>query len=351
MALCLVGLPFDNVDSVIETLKLGGLRPKYLELKPLAVSRVIDEKTAIVLNVQPAGFDITIVAAGLAEMIRSLPYPSLTASEGDKAAMVKDEVDKTVKFYNSGHPNSQLSDQTPCILSGNLREKLSSMLGYPSKPPPGLLFYPEGQDSNTFIANTGLALRTINKLTMVDINVIPQAAAAKKQAAGRTGLNMVPLAALAVGAVAVLGMWYLSSSAQGETLKLQLQMNEKTKTLSDTQKLYRAKTDKDAKELASYQLMVDTYSAPIRYVTESRRLVNTYIGEVIAPLPGSMYLTSIAVSGGNIALAGSAPSEEILLNYVRDLRARGIFGLVMVTSVDKSSFTEVTFAVTLTAMK
>jgi hypothetical protein len=347
-ALCLVGLPFDNVDSVIETLKLGGLRPKYLELKPLAVSRVIDEKTAIVLNVQPAAFDITIVTDGLVEMIRSLPFPSLTMSDDHKAAMVKEEVDRTVKFYNSGHFNSPLNDQTLCILSGDLREKLSTMLGYPSKPPPGLLFYPEGQDGNTFIANTGLAMRTINKLTRVDINVIPQAAAAGKQAGGRTDSNMVPLVALAVGVVAVLGMWYLNSAAQGETLKLQLQMNEKTKILSDTQKLYREKTDKDTKELASYQLIVDTYSAPIKYVTESRGSVNRDIGEVIAPLPGNMYLKSITVTGGDIVLTGSAPSEEILLNYARDLRAGGRFKLVMISSITNSSFIEVAFTMTLT---
>ena len=347
-ALCMVGLPFDNVNSVMETLKSVGLQPKYLELKPLAVSRVIDEKKAIVLNAQPAGFDIIIVNDGLAELIRSLPFPSLTMSEGDKAAMVKEEVERTVNFYNSGHPNSPLNNQTFCILSGSLREKLSTMLVCPSKPPPGLLFYPQGQDENTFIANTGLAMRTINKLTRVDISVLPQTAAARERAGGRPGFNLAPVVALAVCAAAVLGMWAVNNAAEGETLKLQLQMNEKTKVLSDAQKLYRERTDKDAKELADYKLVVDTYSGPIKYVAESRGLVNTDIGAVIAPLPGSMYLTSIAVSTGKIVLAGSAPSEEILLNYARDLRAGGRFKLVMISSITNSSFIEVDFTMTLT---
>lgn len=349
--LCLVGLPFDNVDSVIETLKVCGLRPKYLELKPLAVSRVMDEKTAIVLNVQPAGFDITIVTDGLPEMIRSLPFPSMTLSEADKAIMVKEEVDRTVKFYNSGHPNSPLTEQAFCILSGILRERLSTVLGYRSKPPPGLLFYPQGQDDNTFVANTGLAMRSVNRLTRVDINVIPQAAGAGKQAGARAGLNTLPLVVLAVGALAVLGMWALDNSAQAETLKLQTQMDEKTTQLSGLQKLYREKADKDAKELADYKLVVDTYGAPIKYVTENRNSINRDLGDVIAPLPGSMYLTSITVGGGKIVLTGSAPSEEILLNYVRALRAKGTFGLAMITSLNKSSFTEVTFTLNLATRK
>jgi Tfp pilus assembly protein PilN len=118
--------------------------------------------------------------------------------------------------------------------------------------------------------------------------------------------------------------------------------------LSDTTKLYNEGNAKDAKELAAYKLTADTFSGPIKAVAESRALVNREIGEVIAPLPGSMYLTKITVSGDKIVIEGSAPSEEILLNYARDLGATGAFKLVMLTSVDKSSFVEVTFKLTLT---
>jgi hypothetical protein len=93
---------------------------------------------------------------------------------------------------------------------------------------------------------------------------------------------------------------------------------------------------------------VDTYSGPIKYVAESRGLVNMDIGAVIEPLPGSIYLTSIVVSSGLIVLNGSSPSEEILLNYARDLRAGGRFKLVMITSISNSSFIEVTFTMALT---
>ena len=347
-ALCLIGLPFDNVNSVMETLKSAGLRVKYLELKPLAVSRVIDEKTAIVLNVHSAGFDLTIINDGLPELIRSLPFPVTTTDEGDKAALVKEELERSVSFYNSMHASRPLTGQTPCILSGSLRERLSTMLGYPVKPPPHTLVYPEGQDENNFTANTGLALRSAKRLNGgVDINVMPQAAAALKQAGGRPAFNLAPLVALVVCAAAVLGMWAFTRTMEDETVKLQLQMNEKSTLLSETQKLYGEKSAQDEQELAANQLIVDTYKGPINYLAERRGLVNRDIAEMIAPLPGSMYLTNFTVSSGSIVLTGSAPSEEILLNYVRDLRAKGIFKLVMITSVDKSSFIEVIFNITL----
>jgi hypothetical protein len=143
-------------------------------------------------------------------------------------------------------------------------------------------------------------------------------------------------------------MWAVNSTAEAETIRLQLQFNEKTELLSNTQKLYREGNEKDARELAAYKLVADTLSGPIKAVAEGRGLVNQRIGEVIAPLPASMYLTSITLSSGNIVVAGSAPSEDILLNYARDLRARGIFSMVMVTSVDKSSFIEIKFTLTIT---
>ena len=112
-------------------------------------------------------------------------------SDGDKAAMVKEEVDRTVNFYNSSHPNSSLNNQTPCILSGYYRETLSMILGYAVKPAPVLLMYPEGQDENVFTANTGLALRLLNRLTKVDVNVIPRAAPLSGQPA-MTGASRYP---------------------------------------------------------------------------------------------------------------------------------------------------------------
>jgi hypothetical protein len=212
LALGLVGMPFDNVNSIIETLKLCALQLKYLELKPLAASRVIDEKTAVVINVQPNCFDLTIMNNGIPEMIRSLPFPAEVAmSDADKVRMVKEELDRTINFYNSGHPNSPLGQQTCCIVSGILCETLSMVMGYPVKPAPALLAYPEDQDANDFVVNSGLALRTISKLTKMDINLMPSAAPAAGPAAA--GFNPTPLIALGVCAALVLGMCTLSGMA------------------------------------------------------------------------------------------------------------------------------------------
>jgi len=347
VALCLLGIPHDNVNSVTETLKLCGLQLKYLELKPLAVSRVIDEKTAIVINVQPSSFDMIVISNGLPELMRSLPFPGGAAmSDGDRARMVKEEVDRTINFYNSGHPSSPLGQQTYCVVSGILRETLSMVMGYPVKPAPALLAYPPEHDANDFIVNSGLALRTISQLTRVNINVMPGTAPAARPAAA--GINPAPLVALGLCAVLALGMWLMGGMAEKQTSDMQLLMNEKNTQLSSMQKQYRDATEQTTKASDTYQQALTRLNAPIKALAVGRGLVNSGLGQVFATLPATVYLTSVGDDGSTIDVKGSAPSEEIMLNYARDLRASGLYSLVMISSVSTSTYTEVTFTMQLT---
>jgi len=347
VALCMVGLPFENVNSVMETLNFCGLKLKYLELKPLAVSRVIDEKTAIVINVQPNCCDMTVMNNGIPEMIRSLPFSEgVVMSDGDKARMVKEELDRTINFYNSGHPNSPLGQQTYCIVSGMLRETLSLVMGFPFKPAPVLLTYPPGQDANDFIVNSGLALRTINQLTKVNINVMPGEEPVAKPAA--KGINPFPLVVLGVCALLALGMWLMGGMAEKQTADMQLLMNEKNAQLSSMQKQYRDATEQTTKAGDTYQQTITRLNAPIKALAVERGLVNSGLGQVFASLPATVYLTSVSDDGSTIEVKGSAPSEEIMLNYARDLRNSGLYSLVMISSVNTSTYTEVKFTMQLT---
>ncbi len=347
IALCLLGIPLENVNSVMDTLKLCGLRIQYLELRPLAVSRVIDEKSAIVVNVRPNTFDITIMNNGIPEMIRSLPFSGAAAmSDGDKVRMVKEEVEKTVNFYNSGHPESALGTQTYCIVSGILRETLSMVMGYPVKAAPSLLTYPPGHDNNDYIVNTGLALRTINRLTRVDIDVIPKAAPAVK--AGAAAGNRLPLVVLLVCAVLALGTWLLSGMSVKRTADMQLVLSAKSGQLNALLKKYRDVTEEATKTRDTYQQMLNRLNAPIKYLSEKRAMINRDVGQVFAALPATIYLTSVSDDGNQVRIQGSAPSEEIMLNYVRNLRNSGLFKLVMISSIGTSAYTEVLFTLQLT---
>jgi len=209
-----------------------------------------------------------------------------------------------------------------------------------------LLTYPPGQDGNDFIVNSGLALRTINPLTKVDINVLPSAAPADRPAAA--GLNAAPLIALGVCAALVLGTWVMSGMAEKQTADMQLLLSQKAAQLGSMQKQYRDVIDLTTKASDADQQMLARLNAPIKYLTEQRDMVNRDLGQVFAALPATVYLTSVTDDGNLIQVQGSAPSEGIMLNYARDLRSSGMFRLVLISSVGASTYTEVSFTIQLT---
>ena len=73
--ICMVGLPRSTVDSILETLSLAGLETTVMDVKPLALARLADEKDALVINVQSSSFDIVVMIDGIPELLRSLPFP------------------------------------------------------------------------------------------------------------------------------------------------------------------------------------------------------------------------------------------------------------------------------------
>ncbi|MCJ7656150.1 MAG: pilus assembly protein PilM, partial [Dehalococcoidia bacterium] len=108
--ICLVGMPRSTVDAMLETLRQAGLQPEAMDVRPLALARVADERDALIINVQPFGFDIVVMIDGIPELLRSLPFPADAASPDEKIAEVKEELERTVGFYNSSHKGSEITN-------------------------------------------------------------------------------------------------------------------------------------------------------------------------------------------------------------------------------------------------
>ncbi len=320
-ALCLLGLPHDNVDSVMDTLKLCGLRLKSLELKPLAIDRVVDEQTAVVVNVQVNGFDINVLDSGIPELMRSLTFAQTDMSEPDKISTIKDEIARTVNFYNSSHADKQLDKNAKCFLSGDLSEGLAQIIPYSIKPLPSNLVYPARVDEGRFAANTGMALKGTGgaaKLMKVNIDVMPRLAT--KPAAMSSTL---PLYALAIASVIFIAIYVLYNSMAAQNASLQMLINEKTNQVVDTQKAVKEQADKAAQQRDQYQQTLNALKAPLDYLAQERAYINRDWGELIAPLPGYMYLTSINDDGKSIVIHGTAPNGDMVLDYARNLRQNG----------------------------
>jgi len=348
VGLCLLGLPHDNVDSVIDTITIAGLRLKSLELKPLAVSRVIDEATAIVLNLQSNGFDITIIDKGVPELIRSLTFPQVDMPDTEKMVVIKEELLRTVNFHNSSRTERQLGNSTACFISGQMQGIATQDIGYVVRPLPELMTYPAWVDTGRFAANTGLILKETGDksgLMKVEIDVMPRVVEPAQVVAARSG--MVPLIALIIGVLIIIVVYILSSTADTGINDLQSKINQQQKLITDTQASITQQKNEGAGQLDQYRQQLISLKEPLDALAQQRAYSERDLGTVTGMLPAIMYLTSIIDDGSSIVLEGSAPSSEMILDYASDLRQSSNFSNVRLTSMENLSYSNFKFIINL----
>jgi Tfp pilus assembly protein PilN len=347
--LCLLGLPHDNVDSVVDTMTLAGLKLRSLELKPLSVARVIDELTSIVVNIQLNGFDITILENGIPELIRSLTFPQAGMLDTERASVVKEELARTVNFHNTGHAERQLGSNTACFISGQMQAGMLQDAGYIVKSLPEFFNYPGWVDTGRFAANTGLMLKDSggkSRLMKVEINAMPRAVTTVKAAPARP--STTPLIALIIGVLIIIAAFILSSSASGEVGDLQTLVIQQQKQVSDLQTNVTQQNTQGASQLDQYRQTLNSLKAPLDYLAQQRAYSNRDLGIVTSNLPAVMYLTSISDDGETLSLEGTAPSNELILNYARDLRQTGSFKNVSIDSMTTQTYSNFKFVIKLT---
>ncbi|MDP2952776.1 MAG: hypothetical protein Q8O76_05625, partial [Chloroflexota bacterium] len=130
--------PKEPAATLVETLKLAGLRPVQIETKPFALARAVNQPEAMVVDLESNGLDIVVVRAGLPVVTQSA-FLGEEAQEGEALlAIVRDTLDRVVSSYNDGNPDNPLPPGLPYYLVGasfslnpDLAEALAGVLGHP----------------------------------------------------------------------------------------------------------------------------------------------------------------------------------------------------------------------------
>jgi len=345
-AICIIGLPRNTVDAMLDTLHQAGLQPEAIEVRPLVLARVVDERYAIIINIQPAGFDIVIMIDGIPELLRSLPFPAEAASSDEKVAEVKEELERTVAFYNSSHKGSEITVNTAAFVSGELGEMLAETLEHRVKPLPQLLSYADSVNTSEYTANIGLALRQARadfSSARVSLNVTPEVYLPKP-------FPTIQLASWAfiVLAIAVLFLFGISTLQKYRgTLTLQMQVNtirSKVELRQGTEtaiKQLQTKIDQIQQESATFKQPLDDAEA-------QRAIVNGGLSQVTSLLPGIINLNSISYnSTKGFTVTGTATDDTTIIDYVRSLRNSNQFSSVLITDMRELDLNNWQFTLTL----
>jgi len=340
--ICLVGMPRNTVDAMLETLRQAGLQPEALEVRPLALARVADEGTAIVINAQSAGFDLTLMVDGIPELLRSLPFPADATSSDDKVAEVKEELERTLTYYNSGHKGSEITQGVAAFVSGELGEILAPTLEHRVKPLPQLLSYADGLNTSEYVANIGLALRqapaNINP-ARVALNVTPETYLPKPFPV----MQLVSWSFIVV-AIAVLLLFGISTvQSYNHNIQLGQQIASIQSLVENRRGTATAVQDLQTQIQAANQA-VATFKQPLDAAKAQRAKVNGDLSTITSLAPLIVNIGSITYGTGGITVTGLAPDDTVIVDYVRALRNSGRFSQVLISNMLEVEFNNWSFA-------
>ncbi|GAI33066.1 unnamed protein product, partial [marine sediment metagenome] len=183
----LAASPRNAADALIKTLRQAGLDPYLIDFKPLALARLVDKPTAIIVDAQSTELDIVIMVDGIPQPVRSLSLPNKAPTLSEKLPAIIEELKRTIKFYNSIHSEKPLDSSIPIFVSGELAQEpevcqsLASELKYPVSPLVPPLECPEGLAPSQYMVNIGLALKELSppkakaNFSLVNLNALPEA--------------------------------------------------------------------------------------------------------------------------------------------------------------------------------
>lgn len=348
-----------SADALLKTVRQAGLDPYLMDLKPVALARVVKEATAAIVDVQPTEFDIVIMADGVPQPIRTVPLPSETQSWQGKFQMIKDELDRTIKFYNSNNVEKPLDSSVPIYVSGELAhepelcQSLSDGLGHPILLVSSPLKCPEQFDPSGYMVNIGLALKELlpqrgTGPLVVNLNVLPAAYQPKPLSLAR--VLALPSALTTIGLLVPLVMLTQSASANIASMHSQLDTTNQLFTQRQLQRQeMRNNIAELEKKLAEAGVSRDTFTTALGSLDRQGKEINSNLQVATNTLPSTVSLASISYASSILTISGKSPSETEILSYARRLDASGRFSEIVIASIKKTEGESMDFTLVLKA--
>jgi type IV pilus assembly protein PilM len=160
-----IGVPRSMLDNEVKALRAVGVNPRILELKAMALTRVVNREQAVIVNIEPSSFDIVIIVKRVPEIMRSIAWQQDGLTVEDKVEPLAANLELTVDFFNSHNSGTPIDANTPIFFTGqmsgdlDLMDKLQARLGYPAEEITPQLRCPPDLPISQYAVNIGLALR------------------------------------------------------------------------------------------------------------------------------------------------------------------------------------------------
>lgn len=113
-------VPKAPLQTFLNTLRLAGLNPSKIVLKPQALATLVTHDRAVLANIENNSIDIAIVVGGAPLVMRSAFLGSEMLNPESAAPRLVEELNRTIAYYNDTNRDTPIADQAPLYLSGAL---------------------------------------------------------------------------------------------------------------------------------------------------------------------------------------------------------------------------------------
>jgi type IV pilus assembly protein PilM len=257
--------------------------------------------------------------------------------------IVKDELKRTVQFYNSNNPEKPIQPDVTVYVSGELAnepklcESLANELGYQVLPLSSPLKCPKQLDPTNYLINIGLALKELPKeagALLANINTLPVPYQPKPLSLRK--IMAMPATAFAIGLIVLLVMNIQDAAGSIDSLDNKIDATEFIIEQRQSQKKELA--DNIAaleKKLASVEKTCQKFTATLDNIGKQGDIINGDLKAAVNNLVHGVDLGNINHSGQNLSISGQAPSEVEVLAYARNLDASGRFSEVTIANMNR----------------
>jgi len=341
----MVAIPRQIADTLMRILNKAGLKPYLMDIKPLALARLSREASSIIVDIQSREFDIIVMVNRIPQPIRTVPFPEESQFLPEKILIVKDELKRTIQFYNSNNPDNLIQPNAPLLVSGELAdepelyEHLAQELGYQVYPLTSPLKCLKQLDPSHHLVNVGLALKEFTREAgplLPNFNTLPVPYLPQPISLNR--IMAIPAAAVAVSLIVLLTMTIQDSAASIELAYTQLDSTTVLLQKKQAQKKDLAQSIAAAEQkLASTEATCTKFTNALNSFNANGEKLN---GDLLATVDNQIddfELNSITHSGEYLTINGWAESEQEVIEYARKLDTTGRFHEITISSLSRES--------------
>lgn len=160
-----LGAPRDMLDSFVDGLRSAGVRPRVMDLKPLALVRAVNLPDVLLVDVEEKTESVLLVRDFIPYIVRSAAQPGGSARAlAERAELLVGEIQRTLDFYSSTGGAARHSAWSPLVcLTGALggkeeiRTRIAAHWSLVDPAPP--VAVPRDLPLLTYLINIGLALK------------------------------------------------------------------------------------------------------------------------------------------------------------------------------------------------